>query len=116
MASEQTIKRMTASEAREQGIVITKVRKEHGLDPVDGKKNAQKLLTKSVGEAVASLNKIMRLADGKVNRGGSDYPVDVTEKMRQWAEDKIANMHQTCFTALESGVRPTAIMDVCPSE
>ena len=118
MATE--IKRMTAAEARDLGIIITKVRKPHGLGQ-DGAKNAQALLTQYVGETVVALNKIMRLASGKVSRTnpgdetGQDYPVVVSEAKRQWAEDKIATMHSVVFEALSSGVRPTTVLDGCPA-
>lgn len=118
MATE--IKKMTAKEAKALGVVITKTRKPHGLTD-DGAANAVKLLTQYTGEVVTALNKIMRLADGQVSRtnpgdeSGKDYPVKISDDQRHWAEDKIASMHATVFEALATGVRPTTIIDACPS-
>ena len=109
------MRHLTSAQLKALGIASKKVKKPHGMTK-DGVKNAAGKLDQYVNEAVAVYNKIMRLADGKISRDGQDWPIDVTDTQRDWAEDKLASMHATTFDALKAGIRPKAILDACPVE
>lgn len=108
-------KKVTAADLKEMGLKLTKTRKVIDYSPTDGNKNAAILLTKYKAELTAIYKKIMRLADGKITHNEKEFPVSVSEAQRDWILNPAADLHDAALQALESGVRPAVVTDVCPA-
>jgi len=107
-------RRMTADELKANGIQLTRNRKEVNYSKDDGSKNAKIKLGQYRAEAIAAYKKIMRLADGNFSYNGDSYPVTVSATQRDWVLNALADMHDATLQALESGTRPTVVIESCP--